>query len=124
MVGICVAFYATIFPFRTFANVYFIEAHGVPPDEAGTLKSVIPLVSMFGMPLFGLVADRIGRRALLLAAGAALLVPPFLLMPYGRAPLWVSMAMLGLAFALVPAVLWPAVTWLVPTRGSARPTPS
>lgn len=114
VVGICVAFYATIFPFRTFANVYLIEAHGVPPDEAGTLKSVISLVSMFGMPLFGLVADRIGRRALLLAAGAALLVPPFLLMPYGRAPLWVSMAMLGLAFALVPAVLWPAVTWLVP----------
>jgi MFS family permease len=114
VVGLCVAFYATIFPFRTFANLYFIQAHGVAPDAAGTLKSVLPLVSMFGMPLFGLVADRYGRRALLMTAGSALLVPPFLLMAHTPAPLWLSVAMLGVAFALVPAVLWPAVTYLVP----------
>jgi hypothetical protein len=46
--------------------------------------------------------------------GSALLVPPFLLMAHTRLPLELSMAMLGLAFALVPAVLWPAVTYLVP----------
>ncbi len=121
VVGLCVAFYATIFPFRTFANLYFIEAHGVSPEAAGNLKSILPLVSMFGMPLFGLVADRFGKRALLMTAGAALLVPPFLIMAYGAAPLWIPVAMLGVAFALVPAVLWPAVTYLVPeTRlGSA-----
>jgi MFS family permease len=114
VVGLCVAFYATIFPFRTFANLFLIEARGVAPDAAGTLKSVLPLVSMFGMPLFGLVADRWGRRALLMTAGSALLVPPFLMMAYGSLPLWIPMAMLGVAFALVPAVLWPAVTYLVP----------
>lgn len=114
VVGLCVAFYATIFPFRTFANLYFIQAKGISPEEAGSLKSVLPLLSMFGMPIFGLVADRFGRRALLMAIGSALLVPPFLLMPYTAAPLELSMAMLGVAFALVPAVLWPAVTYLVP----------
>jgi MFS family permease len=114
VVGLCVAFYATIFPFRTFANLFFIQAHGVAPEEAGNLKSVLPLVSMFGMPLFGLLADRIGKRALLMTVGSALLVPPFLLMAYTQAPLEISMAMLGLSFALVPAVLWPAVTYLVP----------
>jgi MFS family permease len=114
VVGLCVAFYATIFPFRTFANLYFIEAHGVAPDDAGQLKSVLPLLSMIGMPLFGLLADRIGKRALLMAAGSALLVPPFLLMAYTTLPLELSMAMLGVSFALVPAVLWPAVTYLVP----------
>lgn len=114
VVGLCVAFYATIFPFRTFANLYFIEAHGVSPEAAGNLKSVLPLVSMLGMPIFGLVADRFGRRALLMTAGSALLVPPFLLMAHGAAPLWLSTAMLGVSFALVPAVLWPAVTYLVP----------
>ena len=53
--------------------------------------------------------------------GSALLVPPFLLMAYTRLPLELSMGMLGLAFALVPAVLWPAVTYLVPEQrlGSA-----
>src|SRR5512140_2649739 len=114
VVGLCVAFYATIFPFRTFANLYFIEAKGLSPEAAGNLKSVLPLLSMIGMPLFGLLADKVGKRALLMAAGSALLVPPFLMMTYTRLPLELSMAMLGLAFALVPAVLWPAVTYLVP----------
>lgn len=121
VVGLCVAFYATIFPFRTFANLYLVEAHGVTPEAAGALKSWLPTLSMVGMPLFGLLADRIGKRALLMAAGSAVLVPPFFLMAHTSLPLEVSMAMLGLAFALVPAVLWPAVTYLVPEQrlGSA-----
>jgi MFS family permease len=114
VVGLCVAFYATIFPFRTFANLFFIQAHGASPEAAGDLKSWLPMFSSFGMPLFGFLADRVGRRALLMAAGSFLLVPPFLLMAYTHLPLQLSMAMLGVSFALVPAVLWPAVTYLVP----------
>ena len=114
VVGLCVAFYATIFPFRSFANVFLIDYHGVTNDVAGTLKSWLPTISMVGMPLFGLLADRIGKRALLMAVGSALLVPPFLLMAHTQLPLGLSMGLLGLAFALVPAVLWPAVTYLVP----------
>ncbi len=121
IVGLCVAFYATIFPFRTFANLYLTQAHGVSEEAAGNLKSWLPLLSMIGMPLFGLLVDKIGRRALLMAVGSALLVPPFFLMAYTKAPLELSMGMLGVAFALVPAVLWPAVTYLVPEQrlGSA-----
>jgi MFS family permease len=114
VVGLCVAFYATIFPFRTFANVFLIDYHGLTNDAAGSLKSWLPTISMIGMPIFGLLADRFGKRALLMAVGSALLVPPFLLMAHTHLPLALSMGMLGLAFALVPAVLWPAVTYLVP----------
>jgi MFS family permease len=113
VVGLCVAFYATIFPFRSFANLYFTQAQHVSLAEAGALKSWLPLLSMVGMPIFGLLADRMGRRSLMMAIGSALLVPPFLLMPYTGVPLTVSVALLGLAFALVPAVLWPSVTYLV-----------
>ncbi len=121
VVGLCVAFYSTIFPFRTFANLYFIEAKGLSPEDAGNLKSILPLLSMIGMPLFGLLVDKIGKRALLMAAGSALLVPPFFLLFATSIPPTVLMGMLGLAFALVPAVLWPAVTYLVPEErlGSA-----
>ena len=121
VVGLCVAFYASIFPFRTFANLFLIDAHGVSPERAGELKSILPMFSMIGMPIIGLVVDRVGRRALFMLVGSALLVPPFLLMAYTRLPLELSMGMLGLAFAMVPAVLWPAVTYLVPVErlGSA-----
>ena len=114
IVGLCVGFYATIFPFRTFANLYFTQAHGLSDDAAGQLKSILPLFSMIGMPIFGLLADAIGRRASLMVGGSLLLVPPFMLMIYTDVPLGVSMGMMGIAFALVPAVLWPAVTYLVP----------
>ncbi|HEY3451121.1 MAG TPA: MFS transporter [Myxococcales bacterium] len=120
-VGLCVCFYASIFPFRSFANLYMTQAHGISESEAGALKAWLPLISMFGMLAFGYLVDRIGRRALLMAIGSALLVPPFLLMPYTHLPLELSMGLLGLAFALVPAVLWPSVTYLVPEKrlGSA-----
>jgi MFS family permease len=113
VVGICVAFYATVFPFRTFANLYLIQAHGVSAERAGDLKSWLPMFSMIGMPLFGLLADKVGRRASMMLLGSAVFVPPFLLMGYTTLPLEVSMALLGIAFALVPAVLWPVVTYLV-----------
>jgi MFS family permease len=121
VVALCVAFYAVIFPFRSFANLYMTQVHGITDSQAGDLKSYIPLLSMIGMPLFGILVDKIGKRALLMAVGSLLLVPPFLLMSYTHVPLIVSMAMLGVAFALVPAVLWPAVTYLVPEQrlGSA-----
>ena len=121
VVGLCVAFYATIFPFRSFTNLFLTQFHGLSDADAGSLKSYIPLLSMFGMPLFGLLVDRVGRRALLMTLGSALLVPPFLLLSYTDVPIVVSMAMLGIAFALVPAVMWPTVTYLVDERrlGSA-----
>jgi MFS family permease len=121
VVGLCVAFYASIFPFRTFANLFLVDAHGVSPERAGELKSLLPLFSMIGMPIFGFIVDKVGKRALFMLIGSALLVPPFLLLAYTRLPPELSMGMLGLAFALVPAVLWPAVTYLVPEErlGSA-----
>jgi sugar phosphate permease len=114
VVGICVAFYATIFPFRSFANIYLIDAHGMEPGAAGQLKSMLPLFSMFGMPLFGLLADRMGRRTLLMMVGSLLLVLPFLFLLYTDLPPGLSIGTMGIAFAMVPAVLWPAVTYLVP----------
>jgi MFS family permease len=113
VVGLCVTFYAAVFPFRRFANIIFMDAHGASPEQAAFLNGVIPLTAMFATPLFGLLVDKIGRRALLLMAGSCLLFPAFLLMMSPRVPLGFSVALLGIAFSLVPAILWPAVTYLV-----------
>jgi MFS family permease len=121
IVGLCVVFYSAIFPFRAFAIKYFMEAHGATREFAGFLNSVLPLSAMIATPLFGLVVDRVGRRALLMVVGSLLLLPTFLLLGYTQVSLFVPIAMLGVSFSLIPAVMWPSVAYIVPQRrlGSA-----
>ena len=116
IVGLCVVFYSTIFPFRAFAIKYFIEAHGETREAAGFLNSILPLSAMFATPLFGLVVDRVGRRALLMVVGSLLLIPTFLLMGYTNISLYVPIAMMGVSFSLIPAVMWPSVAYIVDER--------
>jgi len=68
---------------------------------------------MFGTPAFGLLTDKIGKRALLMTAGALLLIPAFPLMAYSNVSLYLPMSMMGLAFSLVPAIIWPSVAYIV-----------
>ena len=121
IVGLCVVFYSAIFPFRAFAIKYFIEAHGASREAAGFLNSILPLSAMFATPLFGFVTDRIGRRALLMVFGSLLLLPAFLIMGHTRLSLFVPIAMLGISFSLIPAVMWPSVAYIVEQKrlGSA-----
>ena len=121
IVGLCVVFYSAIFPFRAFAIKYFMEAHGASREFAGFLNSILPLSAMIATPLFGLVTDRIGRRALLMMFGSLLLVPAFLVMGYTNLSLFVPIAMLGVSFSLIPAVMWPSVAYIVEQKrlGSA-----
>ncbi len=76
---------------------------------------------MFGTPIVGLFSDKMGRRATIMWLGALLLIPVFLMMGYTNISLYVPMAMLGFAFTLVPAIIWPSVAYIVPrsTLGTA-----
>jgi MFS family permease len=121
IVALCVTFYSIVFPFRLFAIDYFMAAHHLTRETAGKLNGLLPFMSMWSMPLFGLLADKIGKRALLMAAGSVLVLPVFLMMGYTHLPLWLPVGMLGIAFSLIPAVMWPSVAYLVEERrlGSA-----
>lgn len=113
VVALCFTFYSAVFPFRTFANKYFQESRGIPRDEAGELLSFLPLAAMFATPLFGLVADRFGRRATLMVLGSVLILPVFVMMSSQAIPVMVPLIMLGVSFSLIPAVMWPSVAYLV-----------
>jgi MFS family permease len=134
IVALCVVFYSTVFPFRAFAIKYFQEAHGLERDAAGMLSSFLPMAAMIATPLSGLLVDRIGRRSFFMAVGSLILLPLFLLVTYappgpevglalpglGHAEipltLLVVMLLLGLAFSLIPAVMWPSVAYIVAQR--------
>jgi MFS family permease len=113
VVALCVVFYSAIFPFETFAIKFFIEAHGTSRELGGFLVSILTAFTMFGTPIFGLFADKVGKRALLMMLGSVLLVPVYLMMSYSNVSLYVPMAMMGVAFSLIPAVMWPSVAYIV-----------
>src|SRR5579862_1188339 len=113
IVALCVTFYSAIFPFQTFAVKFFMEAHGTSREFGGFLSSMLTLFAMIATPLFGLFADRVGKRAILMMFGSMLLIPVYLIMGYTRVNLYVPMAMMGVAFSLIPAVMWPSVAYIV-----------
>lgn len=113
IVALCIVFYSAIFPFETFAYKFFIDTHHSSREMAGTLVGILTVSTMFGTPLFGLFADKIGKRALLMMFGSVLIIPVYLMMAYTGITLFVPMAMMGVAFSLIPAVMWPSVAYIV-----------
>src|SRR5215469_11337593 len=113
IVALCIVFYSAIFPFETFAIKFFMDAHGTSRQLGGFLVSILTAFTMFGTPAFGLFVDRLGKRALLMMFGSMLLIPVYLMMAYTNVSLYVPMAMMGVAFSLIPAVMWPSVAYIV-----------
>jgi MFS family permease len=127
VVGLCFTFYSAIFPFRTFAIDFFtnkiLATHGGIAamevakvhalEQAGRLNSLLPLAAMIATPLFGLLVDRVGKRAWFMMFGSLLLMPVYLMMAYSNISLYVPVALMGIAFSLIPAVMWPSVAYIV-----------
>ena len=113
IVALCITFYSGIFPFQTFAVKFFMEAHGVSRELGGFLSSMLTMFAMICTPLFGLLVDRVGKRALFMMFGSLLLVPVYLIMAYSQITLYIPMALMGIAFSLIPAVMWPSVAYIV-----------
>ena len=137
--ALCVTFYSAMFPFQTFAVKFFEEAHGTTREVGGNLSSMLTLAAMVFTPLFGLLSDKIGKRSLLMMFGSLLIIPVYLMMAYKidiATPLGLSgslninldffdihssipmylvipMSMMGIAFSLIPAVMWPSVAIIV-----------
>lgn len=113
VVLLCVTFYSGIFPFQTFAVKFFMGTHGTTREMGGFLSSLLTLSAMILTPLFGLLVDYAGKRSLLMMFGSLILIPVYLLMAYTKISLYIPMALMGLAFSLIPAIMWPSVAIIV-----------
>jgi MFS family permease len=135
-VAICVTFYSAIFPFTALSTDFFHDKFGMPMASAagrgvfsgvfynfthlfttaqGT-TSIIIAASMALAPFAGNLVDRVGRRASLMVAGSLLMIPAHLVMGLTRVTPVLPMIVLGAAFVLVPACIWPSVPLLVDER--------
>jgi len=113
-----VLFASVFFPFRsTFAIEYFQDAKGLSLEAAGLVNSWVFFAAIFATPVFGFIADRVGHRALMMTVGTLMLPLTFLILGATNWSLWISTALMGLSFSVVPAIIWPSTAMLVePSR--------
>jgi len=97
-----------------FAGVFYNLTHMFTTAQGVT--SIIIAASMVLAPFAGNFVDRVGRRATLMVAGSLLIVPAHLLLGLTHFSPVLSMIVLGAAFVLVPACIWPSVPLIVDAR--------
>jgi MFS family permease len=116
LLGMATMFYAVVFPFRsTFSIEYFQNAKGLSLQDAGVTNSWVFFAAIFASPFFGWLADRFGHKTFMMAMGMLALAVSFGILGTS-APLWVTTALVGFSYSLVPSVVWPAVAQLVDIR--------
>jgi len=110
---LCVTFYSAVFPFMAFAPDLFTNKFGLSTVASGQITSLLPLATLICTPLFGFLIDKYGRSASAMIFGAATLFVIHMLFAVTNITPYVPMIMLGIAFSLVPAAMWPSMVRLV-----------
>jgi MFS family permease len=133
VVLLCVTFYSAIFPFTALATDMFHDKWGFPLTSEATggflaqifdnflhmfstapgITSIIIFASMLFAPFAGNLVDRIGKRATMMVVGSLMMIPAHLVMGITHWNPLPSMVVLGAAFVLVPAAMWPSVPLVV-----------
>ena len=116
---LCMLYYSALYPFLDFATKLMISKYGVDPEIAGWISSILPFTSIILTPLFGSMYDHIGKGASIMIIGTAMLTVVLMVfaLPFNSSALAVIlMLILGVAFSLLPSVLWPAVPKIVPEK--------
>ncbi len=114
ILGLHVLYAAVFFPFRqTYAIEYLQHVKKLSLQQAGSVNSGVFAAAILATPIFGLLADRFGHRALMLTFGTLLLPATFAVLGLTTLSPWVSTVLMGVSFALVPAIIWPATTLIV-----------
>lgn len=110
---LCVTFYSAVFPFLKFAPDLLMNKFSMPRALAGDVTSYLMYGTILLTPLFGWVADNKGKSATLMYLGSALLIVAHLMFAKTYIEPRIPIVLLGIAFSLVPAAMWPAVTKIV-----------
>jgi len=74
---------------------------------------MMPFGTMFFTPLFGFFVDKYGKAASLMIYGSIILTAVHLCFAFSGITPYALMIVLGIAFSLVPAAMWPSVAKMV-----------
>ncbi|MDA3866922.1 MAG: MFS transporter [Salinivirgaceae bacterium] len=110
---LCVTFYSAVFPFIKYAPDLLMNKFAMSRDIAGQISSILMFGTILLTPIFGWIADNKGKSATLMYLGSALLIVSHLMFALTNITPFIPIFLLGVAFSLVPAAMWPAVTKIV-----------
>ncbi len=110
---LCVTFYSAVFPFIKFAPDLLMNKFSMPRQLAGDVSSYLMYGTILLTPLFGWICDYRGKSATLMYLGSALLIIAHLMFAVTYIEPRIPIILLGIAFSLVPAAMWPAVVKIV-----------
>ncbi len=110
---LCLTFYSAVFPFLAFAPDFFSDKFGFTDIQSGRITSLLPFATAFFTPFFGWLIDRKGRSATAMIFGSMALLAVHLIFSLTSMSPYFPMILLGIAFSLVPAALWPSMVKLV-----------
>lgn len=110
---LCVTFYSAVFPFLKFAPDLLMNKFAMPRQMAGDVTSYLMYGTIVLTPLFGWYTDNKGKSATLMYLGSGLLIAAHLMFALTHIEPRIPIVLLGIAFSLVPAAMWPAVTKIV-----------
>ena len=112
---LCVTFYSAVFPFVKYAPDLMTNKFGVSRELAGQITSILPFGTLVFTPIFAWICDYRGKSASLMIIGSLLLVAVHLMFSLTHINPFIPMFILGVAFSLVPAAMWPGVAKIVDT---------
>ncbi len=110
---LCLTFYSAVFPFQSFSADFFLNKYGFTETLSGKIASLLSVGTAIFTPLVGLFVDKRGKSATLMIFGSLLLVIIHLSFALTHFSPIVLMILLGIAFSLVPAAMWPSVAKIV-----------
>ena len=117
---LCVTFYCCVIRFKKFGVSILLPLFGVDLDIATLLLAMIPFFTILFTPLFGALVDKVGKAPLWMIVGSGLVLVSHLIITFAPqgvpAYAYVSIAMLGIGYSLVPSAMWPSVPKIVPEK--------
>ncbi len=124
---LCVLYYSAIFPFQRYGANMLQCNLGISASTASNIFRWFPIGAAIITPFLGNFLDKKGKGATMLMWGSLLLICCHLIfafvVPATSSALiaYVTIVILGVSFALVPAALWPSVPKIIEEKvlGSA-----
>ncbi|KAJ3270927.1 hypothetical protein HDV01_007324 [Terramyces sp. JEL0728] len=112
--AVTVTMYGSVVPFFHICTDFFQQKwYHDDAEMAGFVMSIPDFISAVGSPICGIAVDYYGKRSHLMIISGLLLCTSLSLMAFTDLTPMIGMSIIGLAYSLFAATIWPCVPYLV-----------